>query len=89
VSDDSEESSWILVIREPSNEDREFIAALKAMDNPREWNERAIAARTTRLVFGALMPREIESLDHNGLSRAHTDEERAAWRFGFDWKPAG
>jgi len=87
MSDEESEGSWFLVIRRPTPEDDEFTAELKTLNESNDWKVRAIAGRVTRSAFGELFSDQLEQLDRHGMTRAHTDEERRAWRFGFDWKP--
>lgn len=63
--------------------DSMFLAALA--DKPPEWAQRAIVGNITRAVYHDVTPVELEALDQAGLRRAATDDERAAWSFGFGW----
>lgn len=77
----------IVVEREPDEMDLAFYSTLDGCSPA--WAMRAIAGYTTRRVtdtFGADgRGPSLEQLNHNGLSHAHSDEERAAWTHGFTY----
>jgi hypothetical protein len=61
--------------------DAAFHAALEG--RPPEWVLRAIAGHTMREFCETNA--ETEQANSHGLARAWTDDERAAWTFGFTW----
>lgn len=63
--------------------DAAFLAMLA--EKPQEWARRAIVGNITRAAYHDVTPVELEALDRAGLGRATTDDERAAWSFGFGW----
>lgn len=48
-----------------------------------DWKYRAVAGLVTRETYGN--PHHLAWARAHGLSRAVTDDERAAWLYGFEW----
>lgn len=63
--------------------DPDFLPAIEG--KPEHWRIRAIAGLTAREVYCGPDPRLVSWAREHGLSRAHTEAEREAWLFGFEW----
>lgn len=62
--------------------DAEFLAAIEGKSV--DWQRSAVAGLVTREIYGD-KPRTKEWAKQHGLSRGHTQADREAWSFGWEW----